>query len=739
MDDYILFAGKPIKCLYDSEGYKIYAMDVNRKEYPCVCSNKYGNVTITGDIPALSLNINYKITAILEKGKYGDSYSVSSIKTEIPNNQDTVFFFLKEILTFSQAKALYLKYPNIVQMVVENPSVTIDFNGLKGIKSKTFDKIKDKIIENYLLIDIIEEYHGMINLTTLKKMFNEYRSVETIKRKIKEDPYECLCHLNGIGFKLADETLIKMQREGYDFGYDLIPSKQRCESYIQYQLKEHENNGDTYLNLNSIIAKAETEIPECRQVLFKAIKSKKFMLNKDKMCISNRNTYETEQFISKCVTQLLTNKLSPIDVNLRKYKKINDIELTDKQTNAIKGIAENQLFILTGNAGCGKTQTTKSIVSMLDDCNINYCLMAPTGKAAKVLGYNTDRVATTIHRGLGYRPPSWLYNSDNKLPYDVIIVDEFSMVDIWLFKRLLEAIDLEKTRLLLIGDDAQLPSVSCGNILYDLLSFDNIKKVKLDKVFRFQEGGLMNVATKIRNTEDYLPESTSKITKFGERKDYIFIQSNDGTIQSDVLQIYMKALEENKVEDIQVLTAYKKGKTGTIELNKSLQKIANKNYGSNICLRTGDTTYYIDDIVIQNINNYKAIIKNDSGYEETCMIANGETGKIIDIDESKHVIVIDFDGVCVVYGSNDFASISLGYAISIHKSQGSSSKIIILSTPKAQSFMLNSNLIYVGVTRTQNVCYHLGEYTTINKAIHKKENFERKTLLNYFLNNELLS
>ena len=363
--------------------------------------------------------------------------------------------------------------------------------------------------------------------------------------------------------------------------------------------------------------------------------------------------------------------------------------------------------------------------------------MSPTGKAAKRLSECTKEKATTLHRGLGYRPPDeWTYNEEEKFDCDIIIIDEFSMVDIWMFKRVLSAIDFNKTKLLLIGDDAQLPSIGAGNILHDLINSKFIPTVTLTKIFRYGEGGLMRVADDVKNTKQYLNKDyQGNVIAFGENKDYIFIKSTPDSIKDKVVNLYGKLLEKGySLHDIQVLTAKNVGDCGTIALNKEIQKIANKNYGCIHNIKIGESVYYIGDSVIQKINNYKATIVNCNIYtdsEDTCLIANGETGTIKKIDGSN--VYIDFDGILIKYTRDEMSMVGLGYAISIHKSQGSGFKIVILCSPKSDIYMMNSNLLYVGITRTIEKCYHVGSIAAVNIAVKKKENFKRDTYLKDFL------
>ena len=258
----------------------------------------------------------------------------------------------------------------------------------------------------------------------------------------------------------------------------------------------------------------------------------------------------------------------------------------------------------------------------------------------------------------------------------------------------------------------------------------------------------MKVATDVRNRKKYLDGVNGKITIFGNNKDYAFIQSEKEHIKMDVINIYKRLLGEYKADDIMVLSPYRKGDLGCNEINKWLQKLANRNAqkDNSQSISYGDVTYYVGDIVIQNQNNYNAMpctvkeYDNEHGNKDrisdihngdTVLIANGETGVILMINEDD--VIIDFNGQQILYSKSDMSEMSLGYALTIHKSQGDSSKIVILITASSHTFMLNSNIIYVGMTRMREKCYHIGDVKTVNRAVKIKANFDRKTSLKTLL------
>lgn len=746
------FECKIKRCNYSNPNndYKVYVAEVDRNEHPEIkLHSVYKTVSLVGNLPNLILGTVYNITATEEINKYGTSYKVINVGRNTNISQEETYTFLKEILTNNQAKTLFENYPDIIQKVKNNDLSDIDLSKLKGIGEKTFKNIKTRIIENFCLFDFVAEFQGYLSLTVIKKIYEKYSSVELIRTKLENSPYECLCSLGGIGFKTADSLLLKIEEVSksnikngkqpiINFTNDLKASPQRCLSCIFYLLQENENSGHTKMNLIELRKQCLTLAPECIDSFTDCIKSDLIYYNKDNLEIALQKTYDTEKYIADTISNNIVNN-NQWYINAEDYRNLGEYPLTDEQVKSLENVAKYNVFILNGQGGTGKSFSIYSIIQMLKDNNKSFKLFAPTGKASKVMSAYTKETASTIHRGLGYMPPNnWTYNSENKLNVDIIIVDEFSMVDIYLFKRLIDAIDFTKTKLFLIGDSAQLPSVQCGNLLHDFLNSNVIPNITLTKIFRYGEGGLMKVATDVRNSKIYLNNSMkNKATTFGKNQDYMFIDLQTEQIPSQTIALYKKLIDKGYTPfDIQVLTAKKAGDCGVKNLNNLVQKVTNNNYGSKNCISYGETTYYENDTVVQIVNNYKAELVTENNIDlfndniddiSTVFIANGESGTITRID--KNYVIIDFDGTKVKYYKSDLATLDLGYAMTIHKSQGSSSKIVILLTPASHTFMENSNLIYVGLTRMKEKCFHLGTYKTVNIAINKKADLSRNTFM----------
>ena len=734
------FVGRVVRQTYSSENYKMYACDVDREKYPNIKFTLYGNAVIGGNLHSLTPGADYYIKAEEKSSSKGYKYEVLNIKKTDLKSEEDVYTFLQEILTFRQASELYKHYPNIVDLVVSGRSNEVDLNKLHGIKEYTFNKIKDKIIENYALFDLISEFKGVLTISMLKKLYEKYPSIEKIRSELRIHPYKTLVGLSRVGFKTADKLLLEMEKEGIiKFAFDLKTSKERCMACVMYFLEDNEtSNGNTKMKIVDLRKHVMTLTPACADHFVECLNEGKekgnIYYDKDTMDVALMNTYMTELLIAGIVTDAIKNKNHIWNIDWKSYKDKGEYVLSDEQLLALGLACNKQITILCGFAGSGKTATTNTLIKMLIDNNKTFELCASTGRAAKVLSSYTGMPAATIHRAYGYIPPDeWGYNNENKIETDIVIVDEASMCDIFLFCRLLDGIDFDKTKLFIIGDPAQLCSVSAGNLLNDLIDSKKVPTATLTKIFRYNEGGLMQVATDTRNCKPFLKDAPNgKYVFLGKNKDFGFLQCENDKIIKNLCALYKGLLDKGiSPNDIMVLSAQNKGNYGTLTINNELQKIANKNCDpkSKKFIKIGEVIYYEDDIIIQTKNNYHAIV-NESCFDEEpkeTMIANGETMTIKEI--TPFYTILDLDGIEIRYSRNDMENTALSYSISTHKSQGGSAKIVIFVVPTAHTYMLNSNLLYVGFTRTKERCFTIGDLTTINRAIKKKENIQRQTFL----------
>lgn len=754
------FEVTPTFCIYNSDNYKIYACYVDSKKYPEIKLNKYSNVTISGDCGDLLLNVLYDIEAEEKQGKYGFEYKITYIKQQKPMSKNGLLDFLLACnLTYQQAQEVVDEYPNIIDLVMSNEVDKIDTKKLYNIGEYRLNVIINKIKQNFMLAEVIERLGGYFTFNIIKKLFEYYGSTSKIISALQSKPYSCLCQINRIGFKTADKILIELDKkiqksiqEGKEpplkFENDLITSKDRCLAAITYILDDNENNGNTVMDIHKIGKTLKSIVPECCNYFVDICKSnngdeeisKYIYIDLQNKLIANAVTHYKEKSIGEIITSALSTPIK-WDINIEKYRNNENVSLTNEQLNTLKMVCENNISILSGYAGSGKSASTLSLIKMLKDNDKSFLLLAPTGRASKVLSEYTHNIAFTIHKFLF----SMKNTDDNcKLLYDVVIVDEVSMCDLSLFYDLVTVIDFTRTKLLLVGDPAQLPSVGAGNILFDLINCKKVPTNSLTKIFRYGNNSILTVATDIRNSTPYLHKNLTD-------NNYVFVETPQETIIKKIKVLYKKLIESGyTANDILILSSYNKGGYGTVAINNALQDVVNKNINkpeNNIQIKCGEgqnsetIKFCVDDIVIQTKNNYKAILcdeqyqpmLNDFDKYKEVFIPNGEIGSIKLIDKKFGKVFIKFDNDIVMYSQADMYNVKLAYSISIHKSQGGSAKIIILLTPKAHTYMLNSNLLYVGVTRAKDKIIHFGTEKTVNLAIKKKADLSRVTCLQNYI------
>lgn len=710
------------KMIYGNSDFKIYSFYPTPETIGNVSVNdKYKNISISGTLPTLLEKVKYKVSVEEANGKYPNSYTVLSISSDAPKDGDFKDKFLASVVTDRQYETLKSAYPNIVDMIVNNEP--IDVSKLHGIGDKILTKIVDKVKSDFVLVDLIGKYSDLgMTMNGLKKLYDTYKSVEMIDEKMEQDPYKAMVKVGGIGFKKADACLLKKYPQ-------LIDSEQRCISCVSFLIKKNEEKGNTWISFANLYRQLKENASESARHFESIIKGDDFFYHPESNRISLKQTYLCEREVCNRL-MAFNNRRDILNVNWEKYNEVDNFPLTEQQKQILKNVCHDNLNILVGSGGTGKTFSTKALVDMLEDNMLTYVLLSPTGRASKVLSDNTGRNATTIHRGLKYKQGrGFQYNLENKLPHDVIIIDEYSMIDIFLLRDLLRAIK-DDAKIVFIGDADQIPSVGAGNIAFDMLNSKTISTSSLTQVFRYGEGGLSYVATQIREGKYFLT-SNDQIQTFGAKNDYTFINTSQ-TIPV-VKSLYNKLITQKEAtpDDIMVLSAYNKGEYGTININKVIQEMVNPESPSK--KQIAFTRYEIEHIfregdkVMQIVNDYN--METIDGVENPIM--NGDIGKILTIEGDTAQIV--FDGKILEYTKDSLKKLSLAYAISIHKSQGSQSKYVLLVTPESHCFFLNRNLLYVGVSRARELVYHVATTKVLAQTLKKSENFNRDTYLQEML------
>lgn len=703
----------PYKTVYENDSYGIK-----------LCNDKetLESICIVGNVGCLQNNIEYRV--VLQKKthpKYGEQYELISVPSldDIEISDEDEVSVLLSVMNEAQANKIHEVYPRFVQMIINGEEDKIDTGNIKGVGKKRLNEYIDKISGVYKYQKIINTFpkYGL-NLNDCKKLFKKYHSLDEIKNKLDENPYHILIDVLEKSFLKANTVIIENRPE-------LLGSKLQTEYLLLYVLGMNENEGNTKVNANVAAYIAKDIVPECISAMKEVAENSPLIFydNSTKF-MAKMDTYQAEVNISKELIKRLNNNKN-LNIRWEKYKGF----LSDEQANVLKAINEKNIVILCGPAGSGKTSSIKALINMLDEELFTYELLAPTGISAKRLADVTERHTQTIHKELALQ---------SYITQDVLIVDEFSFVGVKLFAQLLENVSPE-TKILLVCDDEQLPSIPCGNVIKDIVKADIVPTIKLTKIFRYGDNALLTVATDIRNKKPYLNETGCIFEGHKTNKEYSFIEINDNPL-SQVMEQYKKMLQKYKQSDIIILSPFNIGDFGTYAINNKIQDTYNPLIGDAEIVKSVQTShgstkvhYRKGDRVINTKNIYHAVTPSEfyeGGLKEgETTVVNGDIGVVKKVDLENKCLIIDFSENTVVFTFHDLAHLLLGYAISTHKSQGSEFPVVINIVHPQHSKMLTKNLLYVANTRAKELLIEIGDVATINKAIQIEATEDRETFL----------
>lgn len=732
----------PKKNTPDDSGFKIYSINPLESSEQLKL-NSYKNIVIKGVLPELFIGNEYEFEAEFESKNSRESYNVTKMLTQTkPKTLNDAMYFLCTVTSEQRASAILTAYPNFIEIIESKKYDQLNTDKIKGVGDKTLNKILQKAEEEYSFYDVMattKEYN--LSPAQVKKLIKFYETDEKVRIALEKNPYECLCSVSGIGFKTADVKILMKNKSFTNSVY-------RMTECLLYVLNKNEQNGNTYITSEELFAECYELTPECMEEWYDdaLLNEKLFYHSDDYTRVAKMSTFLCEQRISDNIKKRLqiSSKIYKNGIALTEqtisdeYKKVGNINLTDQQNMTIPALLSNNVVILGGYAGAGKSASCNAVVRYASDNGISFMLLAPTGRASAVLSDYTKKNAMTIHRALGaVGDYKFEYDDDHQINTDLVIVDESSMIDVHLLDALLRALPIT-TKILFVCDPAQIPSVGAGNVLQDMIRSNKIPVVLLDKVFRYNEGGLSYVATQVRNGKKYL--TSEVVQSFGDNSDYKFIDVQDEEVIETALNQYMLLFNSGVSPlDICIVSSQKIRGYGTLELNNRIQKIVNPkkaNEKTVSYIKNGiEIEFHKNDQIMNMVNNYSMQIYDATFNpieEKYCNIFNGDTGKIIKITDDGS-IYCNFDNNIVMYSKDNINTLSLGYSVTCHKMQGDSRKHIILVTPSAHTFTLNRNLIYVALTRATDNIVHIGNRRTVNIALSKSANLQRKTFLQNLL------
>lgn len=705
----------------NSNGYTVGLIKIKESD------EEVGKIeTFTGVLPEFNEKTIYQLNGTFTThNKYGYQFQVDSFEIILPEKKDELIDFLSSNLFpigEKTAKKIVGAFgEDTIDVILNNKEKLSEIPRL-GIEK--INKINNILKEYQSTSNIVLELNRMgFNTKDSLMLLNKYK--DKVIRIIDNNIYDLIDNIN-LNFKEIDTIAINNKYDLYD--------ERRVEALIIYLLNEITfEQGDTYSFFqeiyNSIIKYlSDLKSEDLEYYLLKLSKQKRVVIKKEKYYL--KELYDAEEYIADRIYRLNNmerRKLPKLKEKIKELEQKIGITYDESQKNAIITSLNNNFTITTGGPGTGKTTIIKGIIRMLvDTCHIshqNIALLAPTGRASRKLMEVCNIPAYTIHKYLGWDKDNntFSHNEINVCKEEYIIVDEASMIDTMLMFSLLKGTRLD-SKFIFIGDYYQLPSVSQGQVLKDMIDSEVLDVIKLNNLYRQKDGNyIIDLAHEIKNKE----LSDNFLTK---KEDYNFIEVDNDYVLTSIKDIILKALEKGyREKDIQVLAPMYKSQNGIDNLNKMLQEIFNPKSNDKNELTVGNKTYREGDKVLELVND------SDNS------ISNGDLGYIINITNKekngnkKNEIIVDFDGNIVSFSPDKFINITHGYAISVHKSQGGEFNMVIIPFVNSFKRMLYNKLIYTAVTRAKSKLILIGSREAFVYGVNNDYVNNRKTTLKEML------
>lgn len=682
----------------------------------CAAKNYKDLVTVVGIMPEIHVGAVLSLEGMWKMdSKYGRQFSAEKFEETLPATVYGIEKYLGSGLIKGVgpkfAKRIVAKFgKDTLDIIEKNPDA---LNNVEGIGKVRVERIKkswqeQKEIKNIMLFLQSHE----VSTSHATRIFKTYgnKSIQIVQ----ENPYRLADDIWGIGFKTADRIAEKMGFEKDRFI--------RLRSGILYALNKLAENGHCFAVRDQLIQKAkellETDIPELEITLDEMMRTGDVIRYEEAIYLPP--FYYSETGCAKRLLRLLETKSetkADAENIVKSVIQNAAIAYDEIQEEAIRTAVNSKVMVLTGGPGTGKTTTTMGIISALQMMGCQILLAAPTGRAAKRMAETTGMEAKTIHRLLEYKmPDGYQKNEEHPLEGDVLILDECSMVDVMLMYNLLKAVPPQMS-LILVGDTDQLPSVGPGNVLKDVIASGIVPVIRLTRIFRQAQGSriIMN-AHRINGGEPI-------DMRGGKDSDFFFAQKETNEEVVDTLVRYCTKNLPNyyhvdAFRDIQVLTPMQRGICGAANLNQLLQEAMNP---CSLFLKRGGTQYRLGDKVMQIRNNYDK------------EVFNGDIGTISKVDIEERELAVCYDGRDVTYDISELDELTLAYAVTIHKSQGSEYPIVVMPFTMSHFVMLQRNLLYTGVTRAKKILVLIGEKKAVFYAVGNETTTGRNTKLAEYL------
>lgn len=701
-----------------------------------------GVFAITGNTPELTIGEEYdiEITPSYNK-KYGKGYEFVMVAANRPETIKEQQDYLEMMVTEKQFEEIMKVYPNhkVLDLMEEGK---FDYTDMKGIGKATYERIKKYVFSNMEIQEALVALKDLdVTFKAVKNLIDHFNNATTLVQVVEEDIYQ-LCQVKGFGFRKVDG--FAMNRG------DSPTSEKRLLAGLRYTLEQDADKGDSWMK----VSKCKSSLTELLEInrgyiddIIEEIEKidKTIYIDEDRIALRNNYFYEYN-FLDGLLNMIKSPVETKMDANVIEEKidnleNENGFEYTDEQRKAIEKAVNNNVLVINGKGGSGKTSVVKGIIDILSE--YSYMTVALSGKASFVLKRN-GLLAQTIHKTLMEVKED---ENGEMLPlrYDIIVIDEASMVNNQLFYSVIESVK-KGAKLILVGDNGQLPAIGTGAVFDNLIKYGHNKAIprqELTKVHRqAQKSGILSVANTIREGEQVNSPYSKNTEVYGELKDMVVIPTDKETNIKDIILDTAERNKNKNIFDFQVITGrVDSGDISVKNLNIEIQKIFNDISKPSVS-RNG-YEYREGDKVIQNGNNYEARVHkeinefDESEEEETTAVFNGTVGQIIEIEFDKnpkrkaHDIIIKFEDVeePVRYNVQDLDQISLSYAITVHKSQGDSIKNVVFAFDGASYMLLSREFIYTGITRAKEGCIMIADNRMLHMGVKKVSSGSRRTFL----------
>lgn len=657
--------------------------------------------------------------------KFGSCVKIVSVPSmseiDFKNLSDEESFEILMDCTSSEkiAKNILDAYPNFIEKVLTEGQESIDLSLIHGVGKAYLNSYTRSLTEKYKyysMLQKLKEYE--INTSDCKVLISTYTNEENVIKELKSNPYKVLISVLKRTFENADKLIISIRP-------DLKNSEERCAYLILSVLEQSENEGDTYTDANDLYFYILNEYPiakDLKDLIVPVVKTNElFFYDEETHRIAIATTYNGECMIANLVEEKINNS-HVLDIDWTKYIDVDGFKLTEEQSGLLENVCKYDITILSGKSGAGKTSSVKALVKLMEDNNLSYSLLAPTGAAALRLANQTNRKASTIHRKC---------LKDQEIDSDIIIIDEMSMVGLDVFVMLMNCVTNSKAKFVLCGDMYQLPSISKGCVFSDLIESHKVPMAELTKVFRYDTSGGAFVGENIRQGKNFFDSDKVKVINNISTicDNYKFIETEN--IFDEIIKEYDRLRRIYKEEDIIILSPFNVGDSGTYKINECIENEYNapkandlslsyKRNGINIVFRNGSR-------VVNTKNDYKALpleswkeIQNSNGIltEEDVPLTqlfNGQIGVVREVKEK--YLICQFDEELIVIQKPKLNTLLLARAISTHRSQGGEWKAVINVVSEAHQKLLSKQLLYVSDTRGKEFHCDIGNQKTFIQSL----------------------